>query len=154
VPRGLRRIHGGGNLHFITTSCYQREDGPVAANGAADSIAAHPPKVGEGRAPTLWVRQRKTTWRAGHPAHWRIFAVHIRRLTTREYWKRYLLIQFWFTLAFAPIAMYLDVKSGLNWQSSLTFYLIESFLLALWLAWRNLPILLTHPEGATNTGYK
>jgi len=21
----LRRIHGGGNLHFITTSCYQRE---------------------------------------------------------------------------------------------------------------------------------
>jgi len=25
VPRGLRRIHGGGNLHFITTSCYQRE---------------------------------------------------------------------------------------------------------------------------------
>ena len=25
MPRGLRRIHGGGNLHFITTSCYQRE---------------------------------------------------------------------------------------------------------------------------------
>ena len=32
----------------------------VAASGAADSIAAHPPKVAEGRAPTLWVRQRKT----------------------------------------------------------------------------------------------
>ena len=25
MPRGLRRIHGGGNLHFITTSCYQWE---------------------------------------------------------------------------------------------------------------------------------
>jgi putative transposase len=25
MPRGLRRIHGGGNLHFITTSCYRRE---------------------------------------------------------------------------------------------------------------------------------
>jgi len=25
VPRGLRRIHGGGNLHFITSSCYHRE---------------------------------------------------------------------------------------------------------------------------------
>ena len=32
----------------------------VAASGAADSIAAHPPKVAEGRAPTLWVRPRKT----------------------------------------------------------------------------------------------
>ena len=25
MPRGLIRIHGGGNLHFITTSCYRRE---------------------------------------------------------------------------------------------------------------------------------
>ena len=31
----------------------------VVASGAAGSIAAHPPKVAEGRAPTLWVRQRK-----------------------------------------------------------------------------------------------
>ena len=25
MPRGLARFHGGGNLHFITTSCYRRE---------------------------------------------------------------------------------------------------------------------------------
>lgn len=55
-------------------------------------------------------------------------------MTTREYWTRYLLIQFWFTLAFAPIAIYQDVKGGLDWQSSLAFYLIESFFLAILMA--------------------
>lgn len=25
MPKGLLRYHGGGNLHFITTSCYRRE---------------------------------------------------------------------------------------------------------------------------------
>ena len=60
--------------------------------------------------------------------------MHIRRMTTREYWTRYLLIQFWFTLAFAPIAIYQDVKGGLDWQSSLAFYLIESFFLAILMA--------------------
>ena len=25
MPKGLLRVHGGGNLHFITTSCYRRE---------------------------------------------------------------------------------------------------------------------------------
>src|SRR5215472_16765064 len=24
MPKGLRRLHGGGDLHFITCSCYQR----------------------------------------------------------------------------------------------------------------------------------
>jgi REP element-mobilizing transposase RayT len=25
MPKGLRRIHGGGNWHFITCSCYRRQ---------------------------------------------------------------------------------------------------------------------------------
>lgn len=25
MPRGLARFHGGGNFHFITTSCYRRQ---------------------------------------------------------------------------------------------------------------------------------
>jgi putative transposase len=36
MPRGLRRIHGGGNLHFITTSCYQRE--PLLGGASARNI--------------------------------------------------------------------------------------------------------------------
>src|SRR5437868_11921218 len=34
--RGLRRIHGGGNLHFITTSCYQRE--PLLGSARARDV--------------------------------------------------------------------------------------------------------------------
>jgi hypothetical protein len=60
--------------------------------------------------------------------------VHSRRITTREYWKRYFWIQFWFTLVFAPASVYFDTKTGLSWQESLAFYLLESFLLALWMA--------------------
>ena len=36
MPRGLRRIHGGGNLHFITTSCYQRE--PLLGSARARDV--------------------------------------------------------------------------------------------------------------------
>jgi putative transposase len=33
VPKGLARFHGGGNFHFITTSCYRRE--PMLGNARA-----------------------------------------------------------------------------------------------------------------------
>lgn len=56
-----------------------------------------------------------------------------KHVTSSTYWKRYLLIQLWFTLAFAPVSNYLDVKGGLDWHSSLVFYLVESLLLALWM---------------------
>jgi putative transposase len=36
VPTGLRRIHGGGNLHFITTSCYRRE--PLLGSARARDV--------------------------------------------------------------------------------------------------------------------
>jgi REP element-mobilizing transposase RayT len=86
----LRRIHGGGNFHFITTSCYLREPllggarardiflrifeqvrkryefevmgfvvTPEHIKSRANSAAAHPPKIAEGRAPSFWVRQQK-----------------------------------------------------------------------------------------------
>src|SRR5262245_46444095 len=36
MPRGLIRIHGGGNLHFITTSCYRRE--PLLGSARARDV--------------------------------------------------------------------------------------------------------------------
>ena len=59
--------------------------------------------------------------------------IFLNHVTTSADGKRYLLIQLWFTLAFAPVSNYLDVKPGLDWHSSLVFYLVESLLLALWM---------------------
>ena len=36
MPRGLIRIHGGGNLHFITTSFYRRE--PLLGSARARDV--------------------------------------------------------------------------------------------------------------------
>jgi hypothetical protein len=36
MPRGLIRIQGGGNLHFITTSCYRRE--PLLGSAPARDV--------------------------------------------------------------------------------------------------------------------
>src|SRR5438067_7056908 len=36
MPRGLIRIYGGGNLHFITTSCYRRE--PLLGSARARDV--------------------------------------------------------------------------------------------------------------------
>jgi putative transposase len=36
MPGGLIRIHGGGNLHFITTSCYRRE--PLLGSARARDV--------------------------------------------------------------------------------------------------------------------
>ena len=36
MPKGLIRIHGGGNLHFPTTSCYRRE--PLLGSARARDV--------------------------------------------------------------------------------------------------------------------
>jgi len=36
MPKGLIRIHGGGNLHFITTSCFRRE--PLLGSARARDV--------------------------------------------------------------------------------------------------------------------
>ena len=60
--------------------------------------------------------------------------MHSGKLTPRQYWRRYLLIQLLFTAIFAPTSIYLDVRRGLDLRLAIAFYLVESVWLALWMA--------------------